>query len=406
MQTDRASYGRATLVGLIAGVAMVYLAMVGMVGTFAERPIVAGIGGEGPGLVTLGRVMLFLAPFLAGFFVANRMQRGAPSSTLATLGAATLAGLVAGLLLAAFTVVVSVVDIQDIILPVTPNLVETLTFDQGPAIGGALVVVVSAVVAALAGGLRLLEPRYRGAVITGLALVLLLALLEPIIEPILGQLDLRDIRDFIFSDGGLGPVAAALVLLLAIGISLVARHPESPVRQRLGAIPDERRRQIGIAMTVVGIVALLLVPLVSTGFVSLILFNVGLYLMLALGLNIVVGYAGLLDLGYVAFFAVGAYAMGILTSPASSMGGPFSAPLGPEWGFWLALPVVLIITALVGVLIGAPVLRLRGDYLAIVTLGFGEIARVLVGSEALRGFRAGRMAWSECPASRFPPSAS
>ena len=151
----------------------------------------------------------------------------------------------------------------------------------------------------------------------------------------------------------------------------------------------ERSRQLRLAAGIIGIVAVLAVPLVATGFVSLVLFNVGLYLMLALGLNIVVGYAGLLDLGYVAFFAVGAYTMGILIAPSSALSGPMSAPLGPEWAFWLALPVVLLVTAAVGVLIGAPVLRLRGDYLAIVTLGFGEIARVLVESEALRFFLGG-----------------
>ena len=88
----------------------------------------------------------------------------------------------------------------------------------------------------------------------------------------------------------------------------------------------------------------------------------------ASGLNIVVGFAGLLDLGYVAFFAVGAYATAMLTSPASPA-------FSPELSFWTALPIVIIVAPLVGLFIGAPVLRLRGDYLAIVTLGFGEIAR-------------------------------
>jgi hypothetical protein len=115
---------------------------------------------------------------------------------------------------------------------------------------------------------------------------------------------------------------------------------------------------------------------------------VGIYIALALGLNIVVGLAGLLDLGYVAFFAVGAYTMGLLTAPNSALSGPMSA-FGPEWAFWLALPVVLLAAAVVGILIGAPVLRLRGDYLAIVTLGFGEIARVLVESDALRSVLGG-----------------
>jgi len=93
-----------------------------------------------------------------------------------------------------------------------------------------------------------------------------------------------------------------------------------------------------------------------------------LYVMLALGLNIVVGYAGLLDLGYVAFFAVGAYFYALLASPHFDIHLPF----------WLLLPLGATIACVFGVLLGAPTLRLRGDYLAIVTLGFGEIIRIFL----------------------------
>lgn len=89
------------------------------------------------------------------------------------------------------------------------------------------------------------------------------------------------------------------------------------------------------------------------------------YVLLGLGLNVVVGYAGLLDLGYVGFYAVGAYTYAILSTQFG-------------FGFWTCLPIAAIIAAIVGVLLGFPVLRLRGDYLAIVTLGFGEIIRLLL----------------------------
>lgn len=98
---------------------------------------------------------------------------------------------------------------------------------------------------------------------------------------------------------------------------------------------------------------------------------VGIFVVLGLGLNIVVGYAGLLDLGFVAFFATGAYTYAILASPASPA-------LQADLNWWLAIPVVLAVGATVGVLLGLPVLPLRGDYLAIVTLGFGEIIRILL----------------------------
>jgi branched-chain amino acid transport system permease protein len=90
------------------------------------------------------------------------------------------------------------------------------------------------------------------------------------------------------------------------------------------------------------------------------------FVVLALGLNIVVGYAGLLDLGYAAFFAIGAYTIGIFTSPLHHL----------EWNFWLVIWICAAVASIFGIILGSPTLRLRGDYLAIVTLGFGEIVPI------------------------------
>ena len=106
-----------------------------------------------------------------------------------------------------------------------------------------------------------------------------------------------------------------------------------------------------------------------------------LYILLALGLNIVVGYAGLLDLGYVAFYAVGAYLYALLASPHLTSHFPGIAaefPQGLHTAAWIILPLGAFLAAVFGVLLGAPTLRLRGDYLAIVTLGFGEIIRIFL----------------------------
>lgn len=106
--------------------------------------------------------------------------------------------------------------------------------------------------------------------------------------------------------------------------------------------------------------------------------QVGIYIALGLGLNIVVGFAGLLDLGYIAFFAVGAYTYGIFATAQANNFMPdwLTFPLSGEW-FWLFLIIGLFITAIFGILLGLPVLKVRGDYLAIVTLGFGEIIRII-----------------------------
>ncbi|WP_428985623.1 branched-chain amino acid ABC transporter permease [Sphaerotilus microaerophilus] len=131
-------------------------------------------------------------------------------------------------------------------------------------------------------------------------------------------------------------------------------------------------------------VALLALPLIAAqfgqGWVRIMALAL-LYVLLALGLNIVVGYAGLLDLGYVAFYAVGAYMYALLASPHlaenfESIKAAF--PNGLHLPIWVVIPLAATIAALAGVLLGAPTLKLRGDYLAIVTLGFGEIIRVFM----------------------------
>jgi branched-chain amino acid transport system permease protein len=142
----------------------------------------------------------------------------------------------------------------------------------------------------------------------------------------------------------------------------------------IGLLPDRLYQDRRIAWAAFCVLAVLLIGLpflVEAGlgrtWVRILDFAM-LYVMLALGLNIVVGFAGLLDLGYVAFYAVGAYFYAILASPQFGLHLPF----------WALLPMGAGIACLFGVLLGAPTLRLRGDYLAIVTLGFGEIIRIFL----------------------------
>jgi branched-chain amino acid transport system permease protein len=117
--------------------------------------------------------------------------------------------------------------------------------------------------------------------------------------------------------------------------------------------------------------------LLGRGWVRIVDFAM-LYIMLALGLNVVVGYAGLLDLGYIAFFAVGAYCYALAGSPHLALAFPGIFPHGLHLPFWEVLPIAALLAGGAGALLGAPTLRLRGDYLAIVTLGFGEIIRIFM----------------------------
>ena len=144
---------------------------------------------------------------------------------------------------------------------------------------------------------------------------------------------------------------------------------------------NTNNRRLPIVLLAIGI---LLIPFVAQYFgnawVRILDFAL-IYILLALGLNIVVGYAGLLDLGYVAFYALGAYLFGLLASPQLTNNFPglaASFPNGIHVSFWIVLPLAALVAGCAGVLLGAPTLKLRGDYLAIVTLGFGEIIRVFI----------------------------
>lgn len=134
---------------------------------------------------------------------------------------------------------------------------------------------------------------------------------------------------------------------------------------------------------VIGVLAavlLILLPNQWGSYWNYIMGTVGIYILLGLGMNIIVGLSGQLVLGYVAFFGIGAYAFALLTAPV---------PHQIELNFWVAVLAAILIAALAGVLIGFPILRLRGDYLAIVTLGFGEIIRILLRSDLMSPLTAG-----------------
>ncbi|OGO46383.1 MAG: hypothetical protein A2Z30_06250 [Chloroflexi bacterium RBG_16_64_43] len=198
---------------------------------------------------------------------------------------------------------------------------------------------------------------------------------------------------------GRSPIAAALfhVLLPLVGClvgAVLARGFRDapwrgPASRRMSAVREAITRPLAnAARTRWGRILLyaalgtllLLLPLRLNNYWNFTLGTVGIYVLMGLGLNVVVGLAGLLDLGYVVFFAVGSYTIGLLTAPT---------PHNLMWDFWIVLPIAVLLAAIIGVLLGVPVLRLRGDYLAIVTLGFGEIIRVLLKAEALASFSNG-----------------
>jgi len=169
--------------------------------------------------------------------------------------------------------------------------------------------------------------------------------------------------------------------MLAAGGSALWRWRRPATLRWREALPPSRQRALRALSLTLVVLLVLLVPVAAGPFLSQVLVLVGIFALLGLGLNVVVGFAGLLDLGYVAFFAIGAYTMGLLISTGQHGIAGMS--------FWAAIPVTMVASLIAGVILGIPVLRIRGDYLAIVTLGFGEIIRLLVLSDALRPWLGG-----------------
>ncbi len=182
------------------------------------------------------------------------------------------------------------------------------------------------------------------------------------------------------------------------------RHPLELIRRRYQQLPPAARWAIAIALFAIAALLPYFMPYLSarSNYWVAIILKIGLAALMALGLNIVVGFAGLLDLGYVAFFAIGCYTYAILSGAvrftlAQREGLENAVRLLPEFHMysWLFFFVAMAVALLAGVVLGTPTLRLRGDYLAIVTLGFGEIVRIVANN--LRDFTGGPLGVKSIP---------
>jgi branched-chain amino acid transport system permease protein len=364
---------RAVRIGLLGGIVFLYLTLVGLVGAFSERPLISGF-------ISLGQTLLLLSMLGVGYITARLI--GSPSAKSAASQSrailmSSLAGFLSGGILAMLVIVGQRIDVREVFVNATTELYQILTFGRGLP-GVWLFPIVSGVAAGVSAATYRLPSKIRSPIVWGLAAIAFFGLFSSLFRTILTGISpgLSPFARLFFAPGeGLTPGGALVFLIFAAGAAASRRFGgqtrfANAVRSKVAARP--RMRWLGYALLV--LVALLL-PQVSGPFLSQVLALVGLYVLMGLGLNITLGFAGLFDLGFVAFFAIGAYTLGLLTSY-----GPQGLVHIP---FWLAAPIAMLLAMLGGLFLGMPVLGIRGDYLAIATLGFGEIARLLVGSDFL-----------------------
>ncbi|MGH2786767.1 MAG: branched-chain amino acid ABC transporter permease [Actinomycetota bacterium] len=413
----RALLVRATKAGLVGGGVIVYVSIVGLLQALEERDFIYPI-------LTLAPALILLINILSGYAASRplRVRPGEPEPPPPPLGHGLLAGMVGGLVsgaLPAFLLVIGdAINLREVLVAVNPTLLEILAWSQGVAVGALILVGVGALLGLIGGAVHLLSARDRRPFMVGLTAVAIASMASSVVEEVLDNFgdQLADFGDNIglnlnlvffdntnwlyVSDGlSIEPpfFAAVVIFLIAFGITFWrARTPEA-AGERPRRTSAEQREVLKWVGRVLLAVFLFVVPYLVGSSHTNTLLTVGIYVLLGLGLNIVVGYAGLLDLGYVAFFAIGAYATAVLISPDS-----FLASGGEGFtNFWIALPLVVIISTISGLLIGAPVLRLRGDYLAIVTLGFGEIVRILVQAPAFKTWTGGSQGITQVPEPRI-----
>jgi branched-chain amino acid transport system permease protein len=367
---------------MLAGVVTIFLALVGLINKFTDVYL---IGQQ----ITFARLMLVATPFVVGVVVAApRIEEGerreTPRAEAMTGGALT--GGAAGAVFAAavlLTEVIAAERIRQVFINVSPALMEFVSFGQPPAIGAAILIAISAAGGCLGGLLRVARPSVRRPVAVAVAMTLLFAFLQRVIPIALDQLSLD--RDWLYSRtfDGLTWIGAFVVGGVAAGVGELRARYGASLRERLagGVSGAAGVSQVRLIVGAVVLAALIAAPLLLGSVISEVLGTVMVFALLGIGLNIVVGYAGLLDLGYVFFFALGAYSLALLTGATlNAFGIPPEPVISGNLNFYVAIPIVMVIAAAAGALIGGPVLRLRGDYLALVTLGLGEMVTVLIAS--------------------------
>jgi branched-chain amino acid transport system permease protein len=433
--------------GLLGAVAAVYVSLVGIVPEFDERPLIADV-------VSLGQAFI-LAPLIAAGYLAARWVGG---GAVSAIGAGAVAGLIAGGSLSLLIVLTQAFELRTMFIHASNQLFDVLTFGQDvdafwvPMAAGLAI-------GAVSGGAAVLPRAVQRSLAAGALSLVLLGLFAGLLRVPMLSSQFAWLGRLLFAPEGLtlygGAVTLASALGLGIGGALGARVGSRrggiiggaigglvvamaggilgndmatsiglarPEAAALGAavggaigivvggvlggylaraiertnadewysgLPPLRKRLI---MSPVIVAAFLLVVALPHGFgpfFAQVVALVAIYILMGLGLNITLGLAGLLDLGFVAFFAVGGYTIALLTST-----GPFGIADLP---FWAAVPFAVAFAFLFGAFLGLPILGVRGDYLAIATLGFGEIIRILSVSDLLRPFLGGPQGVTNVP---------
>jgi len=380
-------------ISLLAGGILLYLALVGLLTAFVKRDIIYKT-------LSLSFALVLISNFVFGYLAARRNSRG---NWGYAIGDGVMVGVISTLMLSILVLLVQPLNMRAMFVNASPDLIKALTFNNqeaimavntsgewGPALATLARMVLTGVAASLVGAITFMLPqRWRKILLTGLVAVITIGTLAELFDDVVTNIfalfgakkAAKPLLELFFARKGLSVTGAIYTFILTAGISFLWDWRGHTLKERYNTLPQNSQRGVRIGTLVILFAIAIFLPQILGGYLSEIMVTVAIFTLMGFGLNIVVGFAGLLDLGYVAFFAIGAYTMGVLTSTQLSQTTQLS---GFGWTFWQALPFAVGMAVLWGIMLGVPVLRMRGDYLAIVTLGFGEIIRVLALSNFLQ----------------------
>lgn len=365
--------------GAIGGVSVLVISLVGMVESFNKRDIIADF-------LSMGIAFIMVFGIILPYIAAKRTTR--PEKHIIFLNA-VLAGLVTAVFPALLVILGNIINLRSVLVNASPVLYNLLTAGVEGATGILILLFAGILCGAFAGLLFFLPGLIRNVIIVCLSSVLAVGIVQDLVRPLLSSWGMMEVvSDWLFTQNGLTIAGAIFLPIFAGAIYIFWQLKGENIKAKYNTLESGKQKSVKISSFALLAVVLIFLPHVLGLFLSEVLTIVGLYILLGLGLNIVVGYAGLLDLGYVAFYAIGAYIASILTSPAL---GSFTLT------FWQALPFAVLGGVLAGILLGVPVLKMRGDYLAIATLGFGEIIRILVLSDFLEPWLGGAQGITKIP---------
>ncbi len=433
MNMLRAENSRSILtLGLLSGAFILFTGAVGMIAAFHEREVVDDV-------ISLGQLLLLLAPFATGFVVSDRLRASGTGSLLIISS-----GVAVGLLTAlptvimllfnsdeyrflldltlklipfvaatyyawqqyrigsdqrliigswlAIVVLIGIVsfsfalifeikgDLRSVLPNISRDWVEVVTFDHPKELmtGIATLLLVSAGAGAAGSFMVLVPPIPRQALLYGLGVTLLVGAFGETVRLILQENVDRDTLKQIFRRDTLRQDPALMLFIVSTVAGFLWAMFGQQARQGFVNLEPSRRRVVNGVGLLIFAGILLMLPWLIGRTLSDVAVTIGIFVLMGLGLNIAIGLAGLLDLGYVTNYAVGAYILAVLTSigPLGRLDGVFT--------FWMVIPVALLAAMCAGFVFAVPVLRMRGDYLAIATLGFGEIIGKLAISDWLK----------------------